>query len=261
MDPNAYLRTTFNNVAELYDVIRPKYPAQLFVDLMDAVRLSAEADLLEIGPGTGQATEPLAKRGCSITAIELGIDLANLARQKLQAYSNVHIVTGAFEEAVLPPEAFDLVYSATAFHWIAPEAKFSKPHALLRKNGYLAIIHTHHVSDGADDAFLFASQPIYAKTQPGALNKDFRPPLASQLKPDALDETLFSPIFFRVFSAIARYTADEYVQLLSTYSGTIAMSPHCRRIFLNDMRELIERDFNGRLDKHYAFTLTIGKKK
>ncbi len=121
---------------------------RLFFDtLVQTTKLPSQAHLLEIGPGTGQATQPLAKRGYKITAIELGSELASVARETLKNYADVQVLTGAFEEIELPEQSFDLVYSATAFHWIKPEIQFTKPYKLLKSNGHLAIIHTNHVSD------------------------------------------------------------------------------------------------------------------
>lgn len=120
---NDKLKTTFNSAAERYHAMRPTYPDTLFKKLIANTNLPQHAKLLEIGPGTGQATLPLAKLGFSITAIELGADLAAKARQALADYPTVKIITGAFEDVKLPSGHYDLVYSATAIHWVKPEFK------------------------------------------------------------------------------------------------------------------------------------------
>jgi len=175
--------------------------------------------LLEIGPGTGQATEPLAKRGYDITAVELGSDLAEVARKHLADYKNVKVITGAFEEVAFEQQTFDLIYAATAFHWIKPEVKFSKPHKILKDSGHLAIIGTNHVSDENGDEFFFASQPIYKRYKPGGKHDgNFRLKRVDELTADEVDENLFTPIFFHAFPHIVSYSAKEYAQLLNTYS-------------------------------------------
>src|SRR6266567_2675260 len=88
---------TFNQVAILYNKARPIYPDALFERLISVAALAPKAKLVEIGPGTGQATRPLADRGYEIIAIELGQDLADIARQELKDYSNVTVITGNFE--------------------------------------------------------------------------------------------------------------------------------------------------------------------
>src|SRR6266542_2199055 len=79
------LRATFNQAADLYDRARPGYPPALFDDLAELAGVGPGCRVLEIGPGTGQATVPLAERGCHIVAVELGADLAAVARPDQQA--------------------------------------------------------------------------------------------------------------------------------------------------------------------------------
>jgi SAM-dependent methyltransferase len=57
------LRETFDEDAERYERARPGYPAELLDDLAALTGLRAGDRVLEIGPGTGQATVPLARRG------------------------------------------------------------------------------------------------------------------------------------------------------------------------------------------------------
>lgn len=255
------LRTTFNNEAELYQAVRPHYPEELFDTLVRITKLHSDAHLLEIGPGTGQATEPLARRGYRITAVELGADLAEVGQRVLRKYKNVQIITGAFEDIDFPPESFDLVYAATAFHWIKPEIKFTKPHKLLKSAGHLAIIDTNHVSDEAGDKFFFASQPIYKKYTGDSYDKKFRLKRTAELKADKIDKTLFAQIFFKAFPLVIRYSAKEYAQLLNTFSDTISMDPDRRTGFLNGIEKLIKEKFDGSIMKHFAMTLTIAKKR
>lgn len=262
MSKDINLRATFNNEAELYHAVRPRYPEELFDALIKAAQLQDGARLLEIGPGTGQATEPLARRGYKITAIELGTDLAEVARKALGKNKNVKIIAGAFEDVELPLESFDLVYAATAFHWIKPEIKFSKPHKLLKENGHLAIVGTNHVSDEKGDEFFFASQPIYKKYKPGEKHDDnFRLKRTDELKADEVDENLFIPVLFHAFPLVVPYSAKKYAQLLNTYSPTISMESDQRAGFLEEIEKLIEEKFGGSIQKHFAMTLTIAKKK
>lgn len=86
------LRQTFDGVAERYDRVRPGYPAVLFDDLAALGGLAAGSRVLEIGGGTGLATVPLAQRGYWVVALELGKELAAVARRRLAAYANVEVV-------------------------------------------------------------------------------------------------------------------------------------------------------------------------
>ena len=68
---------------------------------------------LEIGIGTGLATQPFLDTGCHVTAIELGKDLATYVRQKFSAFE---VINTDFADWPGATAGFDLVYSATAFH-------------------------------------------------------------------------------------------------------------------------------------------------
>jgi ubiquinone/menaquinone biosynthesis C-methylase UbiE len=259
------LKTTFDNAAEAYDTYRPHYPAALFDKLITDTHLGPQSRLLEIGPGTGQATLPLAKRGYDITAIELGEHLAAKARQVLGRYRCVNVITGAFEEIDLPDNYFDLVFSATAIHWIKPEYKFAKPHHVLKPGGYLAIIHTEHISGGESGAFHKASQPIYdtfaTSNSPVDTSSDKPLPNIAGLKPPEIDTKLFAIESFTAFPITNIYTAEEWTGLVGTYSPTLAMPAAKRQQFLDALNDLINTKFHGTIERRFGMTLTICKRK
>src|SRR6187549_3838365 len=80
------LRVTFDEDAERYDRARPGYPTAVFDDLLALAGLGPGARVLEIGCGTGQATVPLAERGCEVVAVELGAQMAAVARSNLARF-------------------------------------------------------------------------------------------------------------------------------------------------------------------------------
>ncbi len=260
MTDDTQRRLTFDQEAQLYNEIRPRYPEALFETMIGVTALSPQAKLVEIGPGTGQATKPLAKRGYQITAIELGAALADVARHELRPYPHVRVVTGAFEEIAMPADTFDLVYAATAFHWIRPELRYVKPHHILKASGHLAIIHTHHVSDEQGDQFFIATQPIYDRYFANATGKPPALPGPDTVKPTELDEKLFKLAHFQRYPMVVAYTAQEYAKLLNTYSPTLVLPEQKRTAFLNDIEALINDRFHGCVDKHFVMSLTIAQK-
>src|ERR687889_1191732 len=92
------LRTTFDEAAAIYDEVRPGYPEDLFDDVVSLSKIPARGRILEIGCGTGQATVPFARRGYHILCIELGENLAAVARRNLKGYPQAEVRVGAFEE-------------------------------------------------------------------------------------------------------------------------------------------------------------------
>ena len=260
MNDHNHLKQTFDAVAQLYNEIRPRYPDQLFSTLIEAAALQPGSRLLEIGPGTGQATVPLAKAGFEITAIELGASLAEVARYELQEYKNVQIITGAFEAITLPDGAFDLVFAATAFHWLDAAIRFVKIHNVLKNGGHLAIIHTHHTSDEQGDVFFNASQAIYDKYDFTDKNKKPEFEKHTDLKPTELDERLFKLTCFQTFPVVITYSATQFVKLLNTYSNHLAAPQHVQQAFYGEIESLINNRFQGKVDKHFSMSLTVAEK-
>ncbi len=130
------LRTTFDTAAELYQQARPEYPEPLYDTLVDLTGVGAGDRVVEVGCATGKATLPLAGRGLRITCVEIGPGLASVARQNLSALPNVEVIEGAFE-TWQPPDSvrFDLVFAATAWHWIDPAVRYRRAWELLARAG------------------------------------------------------------------------------------------------------------------------------
>lgn len=253
-------RRNFNEVALLYNEARPRYPDELFSAIVDIAGLHTGSKLLEIGPGTGQATKPFAIRGFDIIAVELGDALSEVAKYELRDYKNVQLLTGAFEEITLPPKFFDLVFAATSFHWIDPSAKYAKTHRLLKDNGCLAIIHTNHISDEKGDEFFNASQPIYDRYNFTDMQQKPELPKNKDLKASVIDENLFRQIHFQLFPITITYSARKFVQLLNTYSNHLAAPKEVQHAFYQEIENLINDAFHGKINKHFSMSLTVAEK-
>jgi ubiquinone/menaquinone biosynthesis C-methylase UbiE len=63
------VRRVFDSISEEFDKWRTRYCDELFADVIEYSKLDSDKTALEIGPGTGQVTEPILKTGCSYMAI------------------------------------------------------------------------------------------------------------------------------------------------------------------------------------------------
>jgi SAM-dependent methyltransferase len=253
------LRATFDEAAERYDRARPGYPPAVFDDLAELAGVGPGCRVLEIGCGTGQATVPLVERGCQIVAVELGAGLAAVARRKLACFPDARVVVAAFEDWPLPPDPFDVVVAATAFHWIDPAVRVAKAADALRPGGALAVISTHHVA-GGDQEFFTDVQDCYLRWDPATTPPGLRLPTAAQvpIRSDELDRSgRFDPVVFRRHEWELSYSAAAYLEVLSTYSGHIAMAPDARDGLFDCIADLIERRHGGRVSKRYMTELQV----
>lgn len=235
--------SVFDEVAELYDRARPHYPEKLFDDLADLACIGPGCRVLEIGPGTGRATVPLAERGCAIVAVELGPNLAAVARRNLARFPHVEVVVAPFEDWPLPPEPFDTVVSATAFHWLDPAVREGKVRAALRPGGTLATFASDHVAGGTE-AFFAEVQACYERWDPAV-----EPPVEpGQRLPGGGGDG---------YEWEVEYTTATYLDLLRTYSTTLALEPGAREGLLACIADLINTRYGGRVVKRYCSELHV----
>ena len=262
-----FLRNTFDEAAATYERFRPSYPDALYNDLISLTNLETDSRLLEVGCGPGIATRPLARRGFKVTCLELGHELAELARQSLAEY-DVRVETVAFEHWIPPPEPFDLVYAATAWHWIDPTVKYQRAWNVLRPGGHLAFWEALHVFPEGGDPFFKEIQDVYSSIL--GESTALRWPRPGEL-PENLDEIkssgLFDVIAVRHYDWETIYTAEEYIGLLNTFSGHIAMADWQRdRLYSEIRRFLASRPANpecpsGSVRRHWGCVLRIARKR
>jgi SAM-dependent methyltransferase len=254
------LRETFNGAAELYDRARPTYPPALVEDLVASGELGPHSRVLEIGPGTGQLTVPLARLGCHLTAVELGADLAAIARRNLTGFPEAHVVVAAFEEWPLPAEGYDLVAAATAWHWIDPRLRVAKTAAALIRGGIFATIATHHVTGGTTDFFAEA-QSCYRQWDP-ATPPDWQLPQAQDIPhdPELDGSDYFEPAVFHGYHSNITYSTATYIDTLRTYSGLRSLTPADREALFECIANLIDTKYAGTIVKRYYFELRLAQR-
>jgi SAM-dependent methyltransferase len=273
--PQELLRTTFEQVPELYDRARPNYPSQIFDDLAALAELRAQARLLEIGCGTGQATLPLAERGYAITCVELGERLAAVAQRKLAPFPSVSVINANFETWQPEQLGFDAVVSFSAFHWLAPDLRYTKAADLLRKHGRLGFVSTAHVLPADGDPFFSEVQadyeaviPVDPKRKAGFYSPPWRLPHPDALGDDS-DDVVTNEIetSHRFHNLSARrylwdvvYTADDYVAVLNTYSHHRALDNEARARLLERIHRRIEARPGRNVRKTYLAMLYVAER-
>jgi SAM-dependent methyltransferase len=122
---------SFGAAARVYDARRPRYPAELIDDLL----MQGAPTVLDVGAGTGIASEQLLDRGANVLGIEPDPRMAEVARDK-----GVPIEIATFENWKPAERRFDLVVFGQSFHWVNPEIALPKVHRLLRSGGRLALM-------------------------------------------------------------------------------------------------------------------------
>jgi SAM-dependent methyltransferase len=218
--------------------------------------LPATPRTLEIGPGTGQATRDLLRRGAIVHAIELGARMAAKLRHVVPS-TDLTITVGDFENVSLPANTFDAVFSATAHHWITPNTQLDRPLETLKAGGTLAIVDLNQVDSPDDHGFFAASQSVYERhgsrhTGPPPPKRDaVDPPIRSALSSDSR----YASVEVRRYDWNQTYSAADYRKLMLSYSGTQLMKPSARQELLDDMEAFVEEHFAGHVTRPIVVTL------
>jgi SAM-dependent methyltransferase len=260
MDPDER-RLSFDKIAEAYDQYRPGYPAEMIEHIERTARLGPRSRLLEIGCGPGKATILFAERGYEILCIEPGIKLIDIAVEKLRPYP-VSFVNCLFEEWQATPEAFDLVFSGQAFHWVPKEVGYEKAAAALKPGGYLALFWNR--SPNRDDAFRRAIDSAYQRCAPELIADAKQNP--KQLVRYEMDQAAeiqasghFQDVAVLRFPWTQRYTTQQYLGLVGTHSDHIALPKQRLDCLLKGIGNAIE-SFGGSLELHYSTVLYLAQK-
>jgi SAM-dependent methyltransferase len=258
------MKTTFDTAADIYHTARPTYPEQIFDDFVEMTGLRAGSSMLEIGCGTGRATVPLAKRGFRIVGVELGENLAAVARRNLEAYPSVKVVTAPFEEWDAEGERFDAVLAAQAWHWLDPQVRFVKATAVLKEGGVLAVLDAEHAFPKDTDPFFHEIQQVYDEISQDGPAHDVWPPPPPEDVEDMRDDFeasgLFGEFQSRRYVWDVMYTADEYIDLLNTFSDHIASTPEQRDYLYRNVRELIAARPDPRVRRHWLAILNVARR-
>lgn len=226
-------RKIFDTIPEQFDKWRPHYCKEAFADIIEHAGLNSEKSALEIGPGTGQATEPILKTGCRYLAVELGEHLAAYMQKKFGAYPNFQIINADFETCDFGRRKFDLVYSAAAMQWIPEKIGFTRAFDLLNSGGTFAMMILK--SD-----YKTPNEDLYRKIQ-RVYDAYFHPvpPYTQRLEYGNVVNYGFTDFECRKYSGTREFSADGYISYIGTHSDHIVLKEPERSEFYAGIRDAV----------------------
>ncbi len=258
------LEWTFDTAASLYEKLRPGYPKELYQVIAAYIPIDENSRVVEIGSGGGQATEPILKTGCQLTAVEYGANFCELLKEKFCDDKNFSVINGKFEDAVLADDTYDFVFSASAFHWVPEKIGYEKVYSILKKGGVFARFANHPYRDKGNPALSAKIDAIYAKYYYPYYHKEPQK-ITEYTEKDAKDRAMlaekygFSDIQYALFYRERVFTAQEYIKLLGTYSDHIAIEAAVREPFFAEIGQAIE-DFGGSIAIYDTVDLQLARK-
>ena len=257
----------FDEVPDLYDRVRPGYPDKLFIDLADITGVDERSSLLEVGCGTGQATRSLGALGGKVTAVELGSNMAVLARQRLADFPNIAVETSSFEDWGDRGRRFDAVVAAASWHWVDPSIGWSKAHCVLKPSGWLAVL-GHVVVRRLDELEVYAAtidlHERFAPDNPGWGH----PPLEDEVRltgegwgpPNEDSEGLFGATVVRWYPTVQWFDGEGFADLLRSNSLYRRLEDEVREPLLDAVADRIRTRMGDRVARHYLCVLRVGQR-
>ena len=258
------LEWTFDTVASTYEKLRPGYVEELYKTLFAHIPIDENSNVVEVGSGGGQATTPILKTGCRLTAIEYGEQFSELLKEKFKEYPNFSVITGKFEDTVLEENAFDLVFAASAFHWIPEQLGYEKVFSMLKRGGAFARFANHPYRDKGNPALSKEIDDIYDEYYNKFHHKK-REELTEYTEEQAKERAMiaskygFTDIEYTLFYRERIFSAKEYVQLLGTYSDHISIEATIRNKFFSKIEEAIN-NHGGTIKIYDTIDLQLARK-
>lgn len=249
----------FDNEAVNYEKSRPLYPQKIYDDIFDYQRIDSNSRVLEIGIGTGKAAKPILDTQCRFIGIEPGQHLADLAKNKFYRNKNFTIRNQMLQDFVCPEETFDLIYAATAFHWIPEEYGYPRVYQLLKSGGAFARFAYHAGPDKGRGALTDEIQALYRRYM-----RQEGPPIefsgadAKKLADKALAYG-FVDVKYMLYHTTKDFTADEYISLLRTYPNHMEIESTAREKLFDGIFHAIV-DNGGTITVYYTMDLELARK-
>lgn len=228
---------SFGGDAELYDRARPGYPAAVARGLC----AGAGSRVLDVGAGTGKASEVFRDAGCSVLGLEPDERMAAVARAK-----GLAVEIDAFETWEAEDRHFEFVVAGQAWHWVDPLQGPVKAWAVLEPGGRLAPFWNYRRQ--FDPEIQQILRAPYRRIAPALIDGSVTGGVSGnggQTTRETLEQLRASPYFaepeVQRHHWSRRYLAAQWCALVDTFSDHRLLEPGQRTALIEAVGEAIER--------------------
>ena len=127
----------FSSAAELYQQVRPSYPQNIPLWLQDRLKVTSQAQALDLASGTGKFLPYLQQLTQDIIAVE---PVSEMLAQLKQAYPHIKTIQAFSHDIPIQANSIDIVTCTQAFHWFANFETLTEVHRILKKDGFFVLI-------------------------------------------------------------------------------------------------------------------------
>ena len=254
-------KTWYSGVAEAYNRTRPRYPQELCDRAIEVTQLPPKGTILEIGSGPGNATVGFAQRGFSLVCLEPSRESCQFLEGNCGKYPHVKIKNTSFEEWVLKSEEFDAVLAANAFHWIPSEISYPKAADALKREGYLILFWNTNPEPQYEEYQKL--NEVYQKYTPSLSRyegKIKQEEILQSFGQEIIASEKFQDLISEQVVCNVTYSIDDYLLLLYTFSPYRRIEERDRKLLFSGLREVVENNFEGKIELSYLSAFHIARK-
>lgn len=222
-----YVSKGFAPTTDLYERIRPEYPALAIDILVRELRITPGRVVVDVGAGTGKLTRALVPSGATLIAVE---PLAQMRERLAAEVPRAVPFAGTAEHMALRDASAHAIVAAQAFHWFDGEKALAEFHRVLAPAGRLGLV--WNVRDrrtpwvAAFDALVDAVDPERPDHQTGKWRAIFE------------RTTLFGPLEQEDVAFAQTLATAEIVDRAATVSSIAALPQAEREKVLDGFRVL-----------------------
>lgn len=250
----------FDKAAEYYDKFRPGYPKEIIETIIEKTKLSNNSKTLEIGAGSGKATEYFKDYGFSIRCIEPGKNLVKNGQIKYKDYSNIKFECGRFEELEPVSEKYDLIFAAQSFHWVPQPTGYQKCAEMLKKSGNLALFwNMYLINNNENNNDLMRLSNKYGGFADFLNEEQCENRICSIVKAIENSGLFETPVIYKHLWK-QEYTADEYYGFVLTGNRFLQLSDEVKEMARKEIEEHANK-FEGKIIRPYLCVLYLAHKK
>jgi SAM-dependent methyltransferase len=234
-----------------YDFARPGHADRVYEVLVERCGLRPGTSVLEVGPGTGQATRRLLELGAyPLVVLEPNPELAAYLRESLGGRIEIHETI--LEDAELPSGGFGLAAAASSFHWVEEEVGLVRILGALRPGGWFAMWWTLFGDRSKPDAFITATSPLLENLPASPTKgKEGRPSHGRdrEARVAALDAAGFVDIEHELAAWDASWDTAGIRALYGSFSPILRLDDDSRTDLLDEIARIADQDFGGRVSR------------
>jgi SAM-dependent methyltransferase len=178
--------------------------------------------VLDVGAGTGIASEQLLARGVNVLAVEPDPRMADVASAK-----GIPIEIGTFESWDPAQRRFDLVVFGSSFHWVNPDIALPKVHTLLSSGGRLALMWNHLVPTHPTRSDLAEIYRDYMDPDSHLVDGSSNGPIDTEHRTERMIASITASGFTveeRTYPRHAHYATEQWLDLAFTYSNHLVLA-------------------------------------